>query len=124
MVVVVLLSTLTFQLAHSLEAEPLLACVTMGMLAVNRRWERGEGGDAGVRMGGLCHKVSTLTVWQRPCWLRGHLLAEGSITLRSPTIQAATLRLDVTEGATWRRCPGLRVGATTTSTRSCLHTPT
>lgn len=33
---VLVLSTAVFQLAHWLDAEPLLSCVTMGMLAVNR----------------------------------------------------------------------------------------
>lgn len=38
---VLLVSTCTFQLAHYLDAEPLLACVTMGLIAVNRRWGKG-----------------------------------------------------------------------------------
>ena len=29
------------QVAHYFDAEPLLACVTMGMVVVNRRWARG-----------------------------------------------------------------------------------
>ena len=40
MAVVLVLATSVFQLAHYLDAEPLLACVTMGMLTVNRRHER------------------------------------------------------------------------------------
>jgi NhaP-type Na+/H+ or K+/H+ antiporter len=36
------LSTTIFQLSHYLDAEPLLACVTMGMVAVNRRHDRME----------------------------------------------------------------------------------
>ncbi|GAX78910.1 hypothetical protein CEUSTIGMA_g6349.t1 [Chlamydomonas eustigma] len=36
------LSTTIFQISHYLDAEPLLACVTMGMVAVNRRHERME----------------------------------------------------------------------------------
>ena len=31
------MATLTFQLAHHFDAEPLLACVTMGLVLVNRR---------------------------------------------------------------------------------------
>jgi hypothetical protein len=35
---VLLLSTAVFSITRSLEAEPLLACVTAGMLLANRRW--------------------------------------------------------------------------------------
>ena len=31
---IIILATCTFQLSHYLDAEPLLSCVTMGMLAV------------------------------------------------------------------------------------------
>lgn len=34
---VIAVSTSIFQLAHHYEAEPLLACVTMGIIVVNRR---------------------------------------------------------------------------------------
>lgn len=37
MFMVILVSTSIFQLAHHYEAEPLLACVTMGVIVVNRR---------------------------------------------------------------------------------------
>eukprot|EP00195_Chlamydomonas_chlamydogama_P007198 CAMPEP_0202897678 /NCGR_PEP_ID=MMETSP1392-20130828/6375_1 /ASSEMBLY_ACC=CAM_ASM_000868 /TAXON_ID=225041 /ORGANISM="Chlamydomonas chlamydogama, Strain SAG 11-48b" /LENGTH=333 /DNA_ID=CAMNT_0049583375 /DNA_START=570 /DNA_END=1571 /DNA_ORIENTATION=+ len=40
--VIIIVSTAVFQLAHHFEAEPLLACVTMGMVVVNRRHERAE----------------------------------------------------------------------------------
>mmetsp|Transcript_13973 Transcript_13973/g.24501 ORF Transcript_13973/g.24501 Transcript_13973/m.24501 type:complete len:455 (-) Transcript_13973:668-2032(-) len=42
MVVVLLVSTAVFQVAHFFEAEPLLACVTMGMVVVNRKHDRAE----------------------------------------------------------------------------------
>mmetsp|Transcript_30100 Transcript_30100/g.89277 ORF Transcript_30100/g.89277 Transcript_30100/m.89277 type:complete len:557 (-) Transcript_30100:608-2278(-) len=42
MVVLVLLSTAVFVIAHRFDAEPLLACVTMGMVVTNRRHERPE----------------------------------------------------------------------------------
>ena len=32
---IIVLATCVFQLAHYLDAEPLLSCVTMGMLAVS-----------------------------------------------------------------------------------------
>ena len=41
-VVVILLATGVFHVSHYFDAEPLLSCVTMGMLAVNRRHERVE----------------------------------------------------------------------------------
>ena len=34
---VLLMATCVFQVAHYFQAEPLLACVTMGMVVVNRR---------------------------------------------------------------------------------------
>lgn len=37
MFMVVATSTAIFQLAHHYEAEPLLACVTMGIVVVNRK---------------------------------------------------------------------------------------
>ncbi len=37
MIVIVIISTSIFQLAHYFDAEPLLACVTMGMMVVNRK---------------------------------------------------------------------------------------
>ncbi len=37
MAVILLVSTAVFQVAHYFEAEPLLACVTMGMVLANRR---------------------------------------------------------------------------------------
>ncbi|KAG2432421.1 hypothetical protein HYH02_012992 [Chlamydomonas schloesseri] len=40
--VVLGIATLTFQLAHHFDAEPLLACVTMGLVLVNRRHERAD----------------------------------------------------------------------------------
>ncbi|PNW82300.1 hypothetical protein CHLRE_06g278189v5 [Chlamydomonas reinhardtii] len=40
--VVLGVATLTFQLAHHFDAEPLLACVTMGLVLVNRRHERAD----------------------------------------------------------------------------------
>ncbi|KAF5838418.1 Cation/H+ exchanger [Dunaliella salina] len=39
---VLLMATCVFQVAHYFQAEPLLACVTMGMVVVNRRHERAE----------------------------------------------------------------------------------
>ncbi|MEW5298887.1 MAG: hypothetical protein WDW36_001961 [Sanguina aurantia] len=42
MLAVLVVSTFIFQLAHYFEAEPLLACVTMGMVVINRRHERAE----------------------------------------------------------------------------------
>ncbi|GFR42291.1 hypothetical protein Agub_g3189, partial [Astrephomene gubernaculifera] len=40
--VVLLVSTCIFQAAHQLDAEPLLACVTMGLVLANRRHERAD----------------------------------------------------------------------------------
>ncbi|KAG1681575.1 hypothetical protein FOA52_014083 [Chlamydomonas sp. UWO 241] len=42
MAALVALSTFVFVLAHTVDAEPLLACVTMGMVVSNRRLERPE----------------------------------------------------------------------------------
>jgi hypothetical protein len=39
---VLLISTCVFQATRAMDAEPLLACVTMGMYLVNRRSERAE----------------------------------------------------------------------------------
>lgn len=38
MTAVVVVSSIVFQFAHHFDAEPLLACVTMGMVMANRRW--------------------------------------------------------------------------------------
>ncbi|GIL75703.1 hypothetical protein Vretimale_15247 [Volvox reticuliferus] len=40
--VILLVSTLIFNMAHYFDAEPLLACVTMGLFMVNRRHERAD----------------------------------------------------------------------------------
>lgn len=41
-VLMVVLATAVFQISHYLDAEPLLACVTMGMVLVNGRTDRAD----------------------------------------------------------------------------------
>ncbi|KXZ41589.1 hypothetical protein GPECTOR_377g173 [Gonium pectorale] len=88
--VVLFSSTAIFQLAHYFDAEPLLACVTMGLVLVNRSRERGPGRGRGalkdmfsaalvvfaVRLGAIflgawlgCYATATTAEYRRLFWM-------------------------------------------------------